>query len=218
MQNIILTIAIYAIPAILAITLHEAAHGFAAKQLGDPTAYMLGRVTLNPIAHVDPIGTVLIPGMLLVGSLISVASGVLFGWAKPVPVNFSRLRNPKRDMILVALAGPGSNLLQAILWVLVIRFLVTALPDGLTQQILFETASAGVNVNLMLMAFNLIPILPLDGGRILEGLLPYRLAAPYAQLERYGMIIMIVLIASGLLNIFISPFLHLGGWIVELFL
>ena len=218
MQNIILTIAIYAIPAILAITLHEAAHGFAAKQLGDPTAYMLGRVTLNPIAHVDPIGTVLIPGMLLVGSLISGASGVLFGWAKPVPVNFSRLRNPKRDMILVALAGPGSNLLQAILWVLVIRFLVTALPDGLTQQILFETASAGVNVNLMLMAFNLIPILPLDGGRILEGLLPYRLAAPYAQLERYGMIIMIVLIASGLLNIFISPFLHLGGWIVELFL
>ena len=121
-------------------------------------------------------------------------------------------------MILVALAGPGSNLLQAILWVLVIRFLVTALPDGLTQQILFETASAGVNVNLMLMAFNLIPILPLDGGRILEGLLPYRLAAPYAQLERYGMIIMIVLIASGLPNIFISPFLHLGGWIVELFL
>jgi Zn-dependent protease len=121
-------------------------------------------------------------------------------------------------MILVALAGPGSNLLQAILWVLVIRFLVTALPDGLTQQILFETASAGVNVNLMLMAFNLIPILPLDGGRILEGLLPYRLAASYAQLERYGMIIMIVLIASGLLNIFISPFLHLGGWIVELFL
>jgi Zn-dependent protease len=218
MQNIILTIAIYAIPAILAITLHEAAHGFAAKQLGDPTAYMLGRVTLNPIAHVDPIGTVLIPGMLLVGSLISGASGVLFGWAKPVPVNFSRLRNPKRDMILVALAGPGSNLLQAILWVLVIRFLVTALPDGLTQQILFETASAGVNVNLMLMAFNLIPILPLDGGRILEGLLPYRLAASYAQLERYGMIIMIVLIASGLLNIFISPFLHLGGWIVELFL
>ena len=218
MQNIILTISIYAIPAILAITLHEAAHGFAAKQLGDPTAYMLGRVTLNPIAHVDPIGTVLIPGMLLVGSLISGASGVLFGWAKPVPVNFSRLRNPKRDMILVALAGPGSNLLQAILWVLVIRFLVTALPDGLTQQILFETASAGVNVNLMLMAFNLIPILPLDGGRILEGLLPYRLAASYAQLERYGMIIMIVLIASGLLNIFISPFLHLGGWIVELFL
>jgi Zn-dependent protease len=218
MQNIILTIAIYAIPAILAITLHEAAHGFAAKQLGDPTAYMLGRVTLNPIAHVDPIGTVLIPGMLLVGSLISGASGVLFGWAKPVPVNFSRLRNPKRDMILVALAGPGSNLLQAILWVLAIRFLVTALPDGLTQQILFETASAGVNVNLMLMAFNLIPILPLDGGRILEGLLPYRLAASYAQLERYGMIIMIVLIASGLLNIFISPFLHLGGWIVELFL
>ncbi|HBZ58657.1 MAG TPA: site-2 protease family protein [Sutterella sp.] len=218
MQNIILTIAIYAIPAILAITLHEAAHGFAAKQLGDPTAYMLGRVTLNPIAHVDPIGTVLIPGMLLVGSLISGASGVLFGWAKPVPVNFSRLRNPKRDMILVALAGPGSNLLQGILWVLVIRFLVTALPDGLTQQILFETASAGVNVNLMLMAFNLIPILPLDGGRILEGLLPYRLAASYAQLERYGMIIMIVLIASGLLNIFISPFLHLGGWIVELFL
>ena len=218
MQNIILTIAIYAIPAILAITLHEAAHGFAAKQLGDPTAYMLGRVTLNPIAHVDPIGTVLIPGMLLVGSLISGASGVLFGWAKPVPVNFSRLRNPKRDKILVALAGPGSNLLQAILWVLVIRFLVTALPDGLTQQILFETASAGVNVNLMLMAFNLIPILPLDGGRILEGLLPYRLAASYAQLERYGMIIMIVLIASGLLNIFISPFLHLGGWIVELFL
>lgn len=218
MQNIILTIAIYAVPAILAITLHEAAHGYAAKRLGDPTAYMLGRVTLNPIAHIDPVGTVLIPGLLLLGSLISGASGVLFGWAKPVPVNFGRLRNPKRDMVLVALAGPGSNLLQAILWVLVIRFLVVPMPDGFVQQLLFDTASAGVNVNLMLMAFNLIPILPLDGGRILEGLLPYRLAASYARLERYGMVIMLILIISGLLNIFISPFLHLGGWIVELFL
>ena len=218
MQNIILTIAIYAIPAILAITLHEAAHGYAARQLGDPTAYMLGRVTLNPIRHIDPIGTVLIPGLLLLGSLISGTSGILFGWAKPVPVNFRRLRNPKRDMVLVALAGPASNLLQAIAWVLLIRFLVVPMPEGLVQQVLFETASAGVSVNLMLMAFNLIPILPLDGGRILEGLLPYRLAASYAQLERYGMIIMIILIASGLLNIFITPFLRLGGWILELFL
>jgi Zn-dependent protease len=218
MQNIILTIAIYAIPAILAITLHEAAHGYAARQLGDPTAYMLGRVTLNPIRHIDPIGTVLIPGLLLLGSLISGTSGILFGWAKPVPVNFRRLHNPKRDMMLVALAGPASNLLQAIAWVLLIRFLVVPMPEGLAQQVLFETASAGVSVNLMLMAFNLIPILPLDGGRILEGLLPYRLAASYAQLERYGMIIMIILIASGLLNIFVTPFLRLGGWILELFL
>ena len=218
MQNIILTIAIYAIPAILAITLHEAAHGYAAKQLGDPTAYMLGRVTLNPIRHIDPVGTVLIPGLLLLGSLISGASGILFGWAKPVPVNFGRLRNPKTDMVLVALAGPASNLLQAIVWVLLIRFLVVPMPEGLAQQVFFETASAGVSVNLMLMAFNLIPILPLDGGRILEGLLPYRLAASYAQLERYGMIIMIILIASGLLNVFITPFLRLGSWILELFL
>ncbi|HBC70133.1 MAG TPA: site-2 protease family protein [Sutterella sp.] len=218
MQNIILTIAIYAIPAILAITLHEAAHGYAAKQLGDPTAYMLGRVTLNPIRHIDPVGTVLIPGLLLLGSLISGAGGILFGWAKPVPVNFGRLRNPKTDMVLVALAGPASNLLQAIVWVLLIRFLVVPMPEGLAQQVFFETASAGVSVNLMLMAFNLIPILPLDGGRILEGLLPYRLAASYAQLERYGMIIMIILIASGLLNVFITPFLRLGSWILELFL
>ncbi|MBQ9240829.1 MAG: site-2 protease family protein [Duodenibacillus sp.] len=218
MQNIILTIAIYAIPAILAITLHEAAHGYAAKQLGDPTAYMLGRVTLNPIRHIDPVGTVLIPGLLLLGSLISGASGILFGWAKPVPVNFGRLRNPKTDMVLVALAGPASNLLQAIVWVLLIRFLVVPMPEGLAQQVFFETASAGVSVNLMLMAFNLIPILPLDGGRILEGLLPYRLAASYAQLERYGMIIMIILIASGLLNVFITPFLRLGSWILEMFL
>ena len=218
MQNIILTIAIYAIPAILAITLHEAAHGYAAKQLGDPTAYMLGRVTLNPIRHIDPVGTVLIPGLLLLGSLISGAGGILFGWAKPVPVNFGRLRNPKTDMVLVALAGPASNLLQSIVWVLLIRFLVVPMPEGLAQQVFFETASAGVSVNLMLMAFNLIPILPLDGGRILEGLLPYRLAASYAQLERYGMIIMIILIASGLLNVFITPFLRLGSWILELFL
>ena len=218
MQNIILTIAIYAIPAILAITLHEAAHGYAAKQLGDPTAYMLGRVTLNPIRHIDPVGTVLIPGLLLLGSLISGAGGILFGWAKPVPVNFGRLRNPKTDMVLVALAGPASNLLQAIVWVLLIRFLVVPMPEGLAQQVFFETASAGVSVNLMLMAFNLIPILPLDGGRILEGLLPYRLPASYAQLERYGMIIMIILIASGLLNVFITPFLRLGSWILELFL
>lgn len=218
MTDFIFTIAIYAIPTILAITMHEAAHGFAAKLFGDRTAEYAGRLTLNPIAHIDPAGTFIVPGLLLVGSLLSGTSGILFGWAKPVPVNFMALSNPKRDMIWVALAGPASNLAQAMLWALSLR-LIVLLPFGYSAlQFLIDAAVAGVNVNLVLMAFNLIPILPLDGGRILTGLLPMKLALAYAQFERYGMIVMIAIVALGLTSFLIRPFLQFGHFMISLVL
>lgn len=218
MTQIVLSIAVYALPAILAITLHEAAHGYAAKLLGDNTAWMLGRVSLNPVRHIDPVGTILIPALLLVGTLVSGTSGMLFGWAKPVPVNFGRLRNPKRDMVWVALAGPGCNLLQALCWALFLKLMPWEMVSGVLQSFLYEVCIAGISVNLMLMAFNLIPVPPLDGGRVVTGLLPYRLAVRYAALEPYGMIAVLVLIASGLLNFFIRPFLAVGTWLVNLVL
>lgn len=218
MTQIVLSIAVYALPAILAITLHEAAHGYAAKLLGDNTAWMLGRVSLNPVRHIDPVGTILIPALLLVGTLVSGTSGMLFGWAKPVPVNFGRLRNPKRDMVWVALAGPGCNLLQALCWALFLKLMPWEMVSGVLQSFLYEVCIAGISVNLMLMAFNLIPVPPLDGGRVVTGLLPYRLAVRYAVLEPYGMIAVLVLIASGLLNFFIRPFLAVGTWLVNLVL
>jgi len=209
MEDIVQKITVYAIPVLFAITVHEAAHGFVARMFGDTTAYAAGRISLNPIRHIDPIGTVVVP-------LVMVAlSGFMFGWAKPVPVDFSRLRNPKRDMIWVAAAGPGANLVMAIGWVLFAKLMHAF---GVQEQYVYLVANAGVSVNLVFMALNLIPIPPLNGGRIAVGLLPQRLAYAYSRVEPYGMFIIIGLLVTGALNVLLLPFLQMGEAIVRLFL
>ncbi len=215
MNDIIQTIAVYAIPVIFAITLHEAAHGYVARMLGDPTAYQAGRVSLNPARHIDPVGTLLVPVVILLMSKLMGSSGMLFGWAKPVPVDFGRLRRPKKDMLWVALAGPAANLLMSILWVFSLRLF---LESGMQESFWFEMAMAGVQVNLVLMALNLLPIPPLDGGRIVFSLLPNRLAWQYAKIEPYGMVIVIVLLVTNVLWVLMSPVLALGTTIVQWFL
>ncbi len=215
MESIIQTIAIYAIPLIFAITLHEAAHGYVARMLGDRTAEQAGRITLNPMRHIDPVGTLLVPAVILLASKLLGSSGLLFGWAKPVPVNFGKLRRPKRDMALVAAAGPASNLAMAIGWVLLLKLLVAL---GVNERFFMEVGIAGVQVNLMLMALNLLPLPPLDGGRIVFSLLPNHLAWQYARIEPYGMVILIVLLATGMLSYLVQPLLMLGGAIVGVFL
>ena len=215
MIQILTTLLVYAIPSVLAITLHESAHAYAARCFGDSTAYRLGRLSLNPLHHIDPVGTILVPGLLLLSSLLTGMGGILFGWAKPVPVNFAMLRNPKRDMIWVALA---CNLIQAIAWALLLRLALILTPDQSVLNLVVSFVYAGISVNLMLMAFNLIPILPLDGGRILTGLLPWRWAYEFSKLERYGLAIMLVLIATGATTFFIRPFLEIGRFMVRLVL
>lgn len=215
MESVIQTIAIYAIPLIFAITLHEAAHGYVARMLGDNTAYAAGRVTLNPLKHIDPVGTLLVPAMILLTSKLLGFGGLLFGWAKPVPVDFGRLNKPKRDMAFVAAAGPGINLLMAIIWALSLKLMIAT---DTTEQFFMAMAVAGVQVNLMLMALNLLPIPPLDGGRIVFSLLPDRLAYQYAKIEPYGMVILIVLLVTNLLTFLVSPILGVGDAIVRLFL
>jgi len=202
------TIVLWAVPVVFAITLHEAAHGYVARMFGDRTAWMLGRVTLNPIKHVDLVGTLLVPGLLLVIAKVTGAPLFIFGWAKPVPVNFGNLRNPKRDMLWVAGAGPFANFVMALAWAVLFRI---ALPDGsFASDGMREMATAGVQVNLMLMALNLLPILPLDGGRIAVSLLPHSLAMGYARLERYGFVVVMLLLATGLLNDLMAPLLRVG--------
>lgn len=215
MNDIIQTIAVYAIPVIFAITLHEAAHGYVARMFGDPTAYQAGRISLNPARHIDPVGTLLVPVVILLTSKLLGSPGMLFGWAKPVPVDFGRLRRPKKDMLWVALAGPAANLLMAILWVFSLRLF---LETGMQESFWFEMAMAGVQVNLVLMALNLLPIPPLDGGRILFSLLPNRLAWQYSKIEPYGLVIVVVLLVTDVLWILMRPVLALGTAIVQWFL
>jgi Zn-dependent protease len=204
LSPIIQTVALLAIPMIFAITLHEAAHGYVARYFGDYTAYQAGRISLNPINHIDPIGTVLIP----VALVIFTAGQFVFGWAKPVPVNFGNLRDPKRDMLWVAAAGPGANLFMALSWALILK-LVVVLPANYFSYPLQQMAKGGVVINLVLMVLNLIPIPPLDGGRIAVSLLPHRLAYRFAMIEPYGLIIIVVLLATRALGAVIWPLVAL---------
>ena len=202
-ENTVRLIALYAIPGIFAITLHEAAHGYAARHFGDLTAYQAGRITLNPIRHIDPMGTIVIPILILIASQGKFA----FGWAKPVPVDFGRLRNPKRDMLWVAAAGPGSNLLMAILWAFVMKAMQGVPPNYFTEPVLLM-ARGGIIINAVLMVLNLFPLPPLDGGRIAVSLLPHRLAYGFARIEPYGMIILLVLMFLGVLGIVMMPIVN----------
>ena len=209
------TICVYAIPLIFAITLHESAHGWAAGRLGDPTATMLGRVTINPIPHIDPIGTIAVPGALLLMSALTGGGGLLFGWAKPVPINPRYFRNPLKAMTITAAAGPLSNLLQMIFWALLLKALAAV---GFYDKFVISVCAAGISMNLMLMAFNLIPIPPLDGGRIVRGLLPRQAGMAFDKIEPYGFMILLVLMVGGGLSFFVRPFLMFGQWIINLVL
>ncbi|TRZ57809.1 MAG: site-2 protease family protein [Rhodocyclaceae bacterium] len=212
MENLIQTLAIWALPVIFAITLHEAAHGYVARHFGDPTAWELGRVSLNPLRHIDPVGTIVVPALILATSSLLAGGGILFGWAKPVPVNFGRLRNPKRDMLWVAAAGPGANLLMALGWAFLLK-MATLMPDGSFAVPMAEMGKAGIKINAALMLLNLLPIPPLDGGRIAVSLLPHRAAWRFAQLEPYGFVILLALLFTGILDDILGPmifgFIHL---------
>lgn len=205
---LIQTIAIAALPVIFAITLHEAAHGYAARHFGDPTAWQAGRISLNPLRHIDPVGTLLVPGLILLTSYLAAGSAMLFGWAKPVPVIFGRLRHPKRDMLWVAAAGPAMNLLMALAWAGMFK-LALQIPPNMYSEPLAEMSAIGINVNLVLMVLNLLPLPPLDGGRIAVSLLPHSLAVKYAQLERWGFPILLLLLFTGILGNIMEPFLAL---------
>ncbi len=216
MSELIQAITVYALPVLFGITLHEAAHGYVARMFGDPTAWQAGRISLNPVRHIDPVGTIVVPLVLLFSTKLLGGGGLLFGWAKPVPVDWSRLRNPKRDMAWVALAGPASNLVMAILWAIGLRLLAEA--GASASDFWARMAIAGVQVNLILMALNLVPLPPLDGGRIVCSLLPSRLAYRYSLIEPYGILILIILMLTGLLWFVLEPFLFLGHSIIEWFL
>ncbi|AGU51248.1 putative peptidase, M50 family [Variovorax paradoxus B4] len=210
-SNLIQTVLIYALPVVFAITVHEAAHGYVARHFGDDTAEAMGRVTLNPMKHIDPIGTILMPLMLY----FATSGAFLFGYAKPVPVNFGRLRHPKRDMIWVALAGPASNFVQAILWALVLVGLVAA---GIDETFFIKMAQGGVLVNLVMWAFNLFPLPPLDGGRVLAGLLPNGPAQNFlARIEPFGFFIVMGLVLAGIVSTFwLRPLMDVGYMAINL--
>jgi len=203
LEHLARLIALYAIPGIFAITLHEAAHGYAARHFGDLTAYHAGRITLNPLRHIDPMGTIVIPILILIVSQGKFA----FGWAKPVPVDFARLNDPKRDMLWVAAAGPGANLLMAILWTFALKA-TQVLTPGVFGESLALMARAGMVINAALLVLNLFPLPPLDGGRIAVSLLPRRFAYRFAKIEPFGMIILVVLMFLGVLNFVLLPFVN----------
>ncbi len=199
MQQILYTIAIWAVPVLFAITLHEAAHGWVANKLGDPTARQLGRITMNPIKHIDPVGTIAVPLVLVM------LSGFIIGWAKPVPVDMRHFKQPLLDMALVALAGPASNFLMACGWALMITLSTTVLVDTPFAVYLLQMGKAGMTINLILMVLNLIPIPPLDGGRVVAGVLPKQMAWSYMRIEPYGMWIILALLVSGVLGRILWP-------------
>jgi Zn-dependent protease len=210
--QLIQTVSLYALPVLLAITLHEAAHGYAAMYFGDNTAYMMGRVTLNPLPHIDPVGTILMPLLLY----FTTSGAFLFGYAKPVPVRFGKLRNPKRDMIWVALAGPASNFFQALLWG---ALLIVYKGMGVNEPFLVEMAQGGVLVNIVMFVFNLFPLPPLDGGRILVGLLPYRQAVMVSRIEPWGFFIVMALVVAGVVSaLWMRPLMNLTFHVITLLL
>ena len=209
-MNVIQTLAISALPVIFAITLHEAAHGYAARHFGDPTAWQMGRISLNPLRHIDPVGTILVPALILLLS----AGGLLFGWAKPVPVNFDNLRRPKQDMLWVAAAGPGANLIMALFWALLLKFAIGN-PEFGYAAALKEMARVGISINGVRMVLNLLPLPPLDGGRIVVSLLPHRASWKFAQLERWGFPILLALLFFGVLDTILRPLLWVFNTLIR---
>ncbi|MFZ9555353.1 MAG: site-2 protease family protein [Betaproteobacteria bacterium] len=211
-SDLVQTVLIYALPVLFAITLHEAAHGYAARHFGDNTAWMMGRVTLNPVPHIDWLGTLVMPLALY----FATSGAMLFGYAKPVPVRFDRLDNPKRDMIWVALAGPGINLVQALLWGVLLYVLVGV---GLQERFFLEMCRAGMLANVVMFAFNLFPLPPLDGGRIVVGLLPWRQALMFSRIEPYGFFIVMALVLMGVLSAWwMHPLMDLSFDVIKLVL
>lgn len=206
------TIVLWAVPVVFAITLHEAAHGYVARIFGDRTAELQGRITLNPLAHIDPVGTILVPAVLILMAKLG-GPAFVFGWAKPVPVNFGNLRNPKRDMLWVAAAGPGANLAMAVFWAVALKLLATTGGSVASHALLM--ANVGISVNLVLMALNLLPVPPLDGGRIAVSVLPVRAARAWARLEPIGLFVIIGLLAAGLLDDVMQPIVRFGEWILQ---
>ncbi|MEY4755312.1 MAG: hypothetical protein RJA34_210 [Pseudomonadota bacterium] len=210
--NLIQTVLIYALPVLFAITVHEAAHGYAARHFGDSTAYMMGRVTLNPMKHIDPMGTIVMPLLLY----FATSGAFLFGYAKPVPVRFGHLRHPKRDMIWVALAGPGANLAQALAWGVLLHLLVAI---GVNEPFFLKMCQAGMLVNVVMFAFNLFPLPPLDGGRILVGLLPYRQALMVSRIEPWGFFIVMALVITGVVSsLWMRPVMSLTFGLLDVLL
>ena len=201
--NLISTLFVFIIPVIFAVTVHEVAHGWVASQFGDQTAKSMGRLTLNPIKHIDPIGTIVVPAIMYF------TSGFIFGWAKPVPVDWRNLRHPRRDMAIVAIAGPAANLLMLLFWAMLAK-VVMLLGDGSNHltQLLFIMCSIGITINIVLMILNLFPVLPLDGGRIMTAMLPRNLAISFSRMEPYGLIILVVLLLSGILWKILLPLIN----------
>jgi Zn-dependent protease len=210
--HLIQTVLIYALPVLFAITVHEAAHGYAARHFGDNTAYALGRITLNPLKHIDPVGTILMPLMLY----FATSGAFLFGYAKPVPVRFGNLRNPKRDMVWVALAGPGANLIQAVIWGVLLYVL---LGTGINEPFFLKMCQGGMLVNVVMFAFNLFPLPPLDGGRILVGLLPYKQAELVSRIEPWGFFIVMGLVVAGVVStLWMQPVMALTFGLLDIVL